>query len=52
MLPIYYLEPNIRIRVRDIESNIYGDYMINTITVPLDINSSMSLTATKALDRF
>ena len=27
-IPIYYLEPNTRIGVRDIESNIFGDYII------------------------
>lgn len=52
MLPIYYLEPNIRIRVQDIDSNIYGDYMIQTLSIPLDISSQMTLTAIKALDRF
>lgn len=50
-LPIYHLEPNIRIGVRDIESDIYGDYMINTISIPLDINGTMSISATRALER-
>ena len=51
-LPIYYLEPNTRITVRDIESNIFGDYMIQTISIPLDISSTMSITAIRALERF
>ena len=50
--PIYYLEPNTRIGVRDLESNIFGDYMIKTISIPLDINGTMSISATKALERF
>ncbi len=50
-LPILYLEPNTRITVRDGLSNIYGDYMINTITIPLDISSTMTLSCTRALDR-
>ena len=50
-LPIYYLEPNVRITIRDMQSGIYGDYMIKSITLPLDINGTMSLSCTKALER-
>lgn len=51
-LPVYTLEPNTRIGVQDIESDIYGDYMISTISIPLDINGQMSISATRALERF
>jgi len=51
-IPIYHLEPNIRIGVTDIESNIYGDYIISSISIPLDINGTMSISATRALERF
>lgn len=50
-LPIYYLEPNTRITIRNNESGIYGDYMINTISLPLDSNGTMSITCTKAFER-
>ena len=50
-LPIYYLEPNVRITVRDNQSSIYGDYMIKSISLPLDINGTMSLSGTRALER-
>lgn len=50
-LPIYYLQPNTRISVRDIESNIYGDYMISTISIPLNVNGNMSISATRALEK-
>lgn len=50
-LPIYHLEPNTRIGVTDIDSNIYGDYMISTISIPLDIGSTMSISATRAIER-
>ena len=51
-IPIYNLEPNTRIGVRDLESDIYGDYMISSISIPLDISSTMSISATRALERF
>ena len=50
-LPIYYLEPNVRITVRDAESGIYGDYMIKSYSLPLDINGTMSISCTRALER-
>lgn len=50
-LPIYNLEPNTRITVRDVESDIYGDYMIKSLSIPLDINGTMSISATRALER-
>ena len=51
-LPIYYLEPNSRISVNDVESNIYGDYIISTISIPLGATGSqMTISATRALER-
>ena len=50
-LPIYYLEPNIRITIRDVQSGIYGDYMIKSFSLPLDINGTMSISCTKAIER-
>ena len=50
-IPIYYLEPNTRITVNDTESDIYGDYMISTISVPLGIEGLMSISAIRALER-
>ena len=51
-LPIYYLDVNQRITVNDPKSNIYGDYMINSISIPLNISSMMTISATRALERF
>ena len=50
-IPVYYLEPNTRITVKDMESGINGDYMINTISIPFDIGSTMSVTAQKVLEK-
>lgn len=50
-LPLYHLEPNTRITVRDVDSDIYGDYMISTISIPLDINGTTSISAQKALQK-
>ena len=50
-LPIYYLEPNTRITVNDPASGIYGDFMIQTISIPFDVSSMMSITASKALQK-
>lgn len=49
-IPIYYLEPNIRIHIRDEKVNIDGDYVVTKMTIPLAYNGTMSMTATKAAD--
>lgn len=51
-ISIYYLDVNTRIGVKDPKSNISGDYMIRTISIPLDIGSTMTISATKALEKF
>lgn len=47
-LPIYYLEPNTRITVEDKPGGIYGDYIIQSISLPLDISSTMTINAYQA----
>ena len=50
-VPIYYLDVNSRITVQDRKSGIYGDYIINSISLPLDAGGTMSVTASRALER-
>lgn len=50
-LPIYYLDVNTRIGVKDAPANISEDYIINKISIPLDINGTMSISATRALEK-
>ena len=51
IMPIYHLEPNIRIGVYDKDSDIAGDYMINTISVPFTTTGTMSISATRAMTK-
>ena len=50
-LPIYHLEPNTRIAVKDPDSGIYGDYIINSISYTLGNNNTMSISATKVNEK-
>ena len=50
-IPIYHLEPNTRIFVKDEVSKIDGDYIISKISIPLTYNGQMSINATKAPSR-
>ena len=50
-VPIYYLDINTRITVEDKRSGINGDYIINSISIPLSPTSVMSISASKALNR-
>lgn len=50
-IPIYYLEPNKRIYIADENTGIQGEYIPTQFTIPLTYNGTMSITATKAVDR-
>lgn len=50
-IPMFNLEPNIRIGVHDTESNIHGDYMISSISIPLVSSGTMNISATRALEK-
>ena len=50
-IPIYYLDVNTRITVQDRKSGIFGDYIINSISLPLDAGGTMNITASRALER-
>lgn len=47
-MPIYHLEPNVKIKIYDSKSGINGEYIINKMTIPLGYNGTMSITASKA----
>lgn len=51
VLPVYHLDVNQRIAVENKESDIYGDYVINTISLPLALNGMMTINARKAVER-
>lgn len=51
-IPVYYLQPNTMIYVRDDQSKINGEYVVNRISLPLTYNGQMSISATKAPQRF
>ena len=48
-IPVYHLEPNSRILVKDDNSKINGEYIVNKLTIPLTYNGTMTITATKAV---
>lgn len=50
-VPIYYLEPNNLIQINDNLSNIFGSYLIKSISLPLGKNSTMTINCTKAIEK-
>lgn len=50
-VPIYYLEPNVRISIHDDASGIDGEYLVQSFTIPLAHDGMMSITANRAADR-
>lgn len=51
VLPIYHLEPNTRIFVRNDESGINGEYILTRYSLNLGTGNNMSISASKAVDR-
>ncbi len=49
-IPVYYLEPNVRIYLHDDKTGLDGDYVVSKITLPLSYNGTMNITATKAAE--
>jgi hypothetical protein len=49
-IPVYYLEPNVRVYIYDEKTGIDGEYVVSKITLPLTYNGTMSLTTTKAAE--
>lgn len=50
-MPMYFIEPNIRVEVEDSRSNIYGEYIIKNISLPLTHEGTMSISAIRATNR-
>lgn len=50
-VPIYYLQPNTRIFIKDDNTGINGEFIVSKITIPLQYNGTTAITATKAVER-
>lgn len=50
-IPVYHLDVNQRITVNSNESDIHGDYVINSISLPLTLDGMMTINARKAVER-
>ena len=50
-IPIYYLEANTRITVYNQKAGISGDYIIKSISLPIDVGGTMTINAVRALER-
>lgn len=50
-IPMFHLEPNTLIKIRDDKTGIYGEYIINNISISLNDFDTMSLSCTKNITR-
>lgn len=50
-IPMYFLDVNQMIEVEDSKSNIYGSYLINSISLPLGIEGTMNISAIRSTPR-
>ena len=49
-IPIYHLEPNTIIHIKNDENHLNGKYEVSKLTIPLNANGMMSISATKIID--
>ena len=52
IIPIYYLEPNTLITAFDKDSDVHGDYLLRSISIPLGISGTSNISAQRALNKF
>lgn len=50
-IPNYYLAPNSRIRMSDNSTQTFGSFMIQNISIPLDVGSVMSVTMNECIQQ-
>ena len=50
-IPLYFLQPNTRISVYNSNSNINGDYLINSLSFSLSDEGLLTINASKAVER-
>ena len=48
IIPIFHLEPNTRVTMNSSQDGIYGDFMIETMSIPLTVGGGMSISAKQA----
>lgn len=48
-IPIYRLDVNTRVSIKDVETNISGEYIVSKINIPLTYNGAMNITVDKAV---
>lgn len=51
-LPVFYLQPNTRVAINDKTTNTYGDFMVQSISLPLGPSGNMSVTCSECFERF
>lgn len=49
-IPIYYLEPNVRIEIQDDATGINGQYLVKSFSLQLNHDGMMSITATRVTE--
>lgn len=50
-IPVFYLEPNSRVSINDTTTNTYGDYMLNTLSIPLGAGNLMASTCSECIQK-
>ena len=50
-IPVFHLEPNQRITINNSNVDVRGDYLIKSISLPLAVNGTSTIAATRCVER-
>ena len=50
-IPLYHLQPGIRVTIQDTSTGVYGDYMVNSISCNLEVSGTMNISCTRCLEK-
>lgn len=50
-VPMYHLQPGMRVTIQDSKTGIYGDYLINSISCSFEVSGIMNLSCTRCLEK-
>mgnify|MGYP003467138433 FL=1 len=50
-IPVWYLEPNIRVNIKETSTNTFGDFMIQSLSYSLGPGGSMTVTCSETIEK-
>ena len=50
-IPVWYLEPNTRVNIKETSTNTFGDFMVQSLSYSLGPGGSMTVTCSETIEK-